>query len=107
MMPVQDVLAWSRSATDATSQLRRPRDEPVANGVLNRTVKVVVGVPCAGVTATGVRTPNPPVACAAVAAPARARATTRTAIASRLITRPSVGPRPGRSELHLGTSRDD
>ncbi len=52
MLLVHDGRPWPRSATDAISQLRRPCEDPVANGVLNPTVNVVVGVPCAGVTAT-------------------------------------------------------
>jgi hypothetical protein len=84
-------------ATDASSQLRRLGEEPVATGVVNVTLNVVVGVPRAGVTATGARGPKVFVACAAVAAPATVSASTTIRIPSRLITRLSLGPQPRRS----------
>jgi hypothetical protein len=109
MRLVQDRLLRPRLATDATSQVRSPPEEPIATGVVNRIVNFVVGVPCDGDTATGVCGPSVSVACATVATPATLSVATTIVIPSRLLTGPSVGLALTATPvtLHLWTSWDD
>ena len=69
----------------------------------------VVGVPRDGVTATGVRSPDVSVACAAVATPATLSAAATIVIPSRLLTGPSLGLAlmAAPVTLHLWSSWDD
>jgi hypothetical protein len=106
---VQDRLLAPRLATDAISQVRSPLEEPIATGVVNRTVNVVVGVPREGVTATGVCSPSASVACATAAPPATLSAARTIVIPSRFLIRRSVGLALTAAPvtLHLWSSWDD
>ena len=81
---------------DTVSQMRAARGTG-SHRVLNRTVKVVDGVPRAGVRPSASAPEHRGLARAPAAAADTQRRRENIAITSRLMTRASIGPPPGRS----------